>query len=328
MRLSGLAPAALPCLVLYAAAWEVREEILVVVNGHVITRREYLQAVEQGAAALYRMFSGQELDAKLRTTREKTLQGMIDSYVIEDKAADLGLTINDDQLRAWLTSMEKENNIPSDADLERALRSSLGIGLKEYMMRAREDLLKQEVLRKEVFSRIAVEDQELLAYYNDHKDEFREATRFRIRELVLPRGGTPEEQQDAESKLAAIQASLKQGTPFETLVEQYSTAPSRSTGGDLGWLGKGVLRPEVEAAALALKKGQVSPPVKTATDICLVQLTDEEMDKYKPFTEVRAAILAKLQEPKAESAIESYIQSLRIRANIRYMVPRETILKG
>jgi hypothetical protein len=52
------------------------------------------------------------------------------------------------------------------------------------------------------------------------------------------------------------------------------------------------------------------------------------MDKYKPFTEVRAAILAKLQEPKAESAIESYIQSLRIRANIRYMVPRETILKG
>jgi peptidyl-prolyl cis-trans isomerase SurA len=314
MRLSGLAPAALPCLVLYAAAGEVREEILVVVNGHVITRREYLQAVEQGAAALYRMFSGQELDAKLRTTREKTLQGMIDSYVIEDKAADLGLTINDDQLRAWLTSMEKENNIPSDADLERALRSSLGIGLKEYMMRAREDLLKQEVLRKEVFSRIAVEDQELLAYYNDHKDEFREATRFRIRELVLPRGGTPEEQQDAESKLAAIQASLKQGTPFETLVEQYSTAPSRSTGGDLGWLGQ--------------KKGQVSPPVKTATDICLVQLTDEEMDKYKPFTEVRAAILAKLQEPKAESAIESYIQSLRIRANIRYMVPRETILKG
>jgi len=68
--------------------------------------------------------------------------------------------------------------------------------------------------------------------------------------------------------------------------------------------------------------------VTTDKDVYLLQLTDSEMDKAKPFAEVRASILEKLQEPKAQSAIEAYIQGLRIRANIRYMVPKDTILKG
>jgi parvulin-like peptidyl-prolyl isomerase len=89
-----------------------------------------------------------------------------------------------------------------------------------------------------------------------------------------------------------------------------------------------VLRPDLEQAALALKPGQVSAPVVTDRDVSLIQLTDSELDRFKPFADVRAAILEKLQEPKAQNAIETYIQSLRIRANIRYMVPKETILKG
>jgi parvulin-like peptidyl-prolyl isomerase len=316
----------LPCLVL--SAGEIREEILVVVNGHVITQRVYQQAVEQGAAALYREFSGKELDEKLRNAREKILQGLIDTDVLLDKAADLGLAVSDEELHAFVDQIKKENNLTSDADLERALRSSLGIGLQTYLERTRQDMLKQEVLRKEVFSRVAVETQELQAYYQEHKAEYKLPGRFWMRELVLPRGTDPAQEQDTQDKLAAIQAELKKGTPFEQLVERYSTAPSRSTGGDLGWLNQGVLRPDLEEAVLALRKGQVSAPVVTSTDIYLVQLMDAELERYKPFTEVQAAIREKLQEPKAQTAIESYIQSLRIRANIRYMVPRETILKG
>jgi len=326
MNLRGLAPFCIPCLVLCAG--EVREEILVVVNGHIITRRVFQQAVEQGTAALYREFSGQELDSKLRTAREKTLQGLIDSYVLGDKAADLGVVISDDMMRLYVEDVKKQNNFTSDADFERALKGSLGVGLQAYMARARQEQLKQEVLRREVYSRIAVDEQELLAYYQEHRAEYQLPGRFRIRELVLARGTTPEEQKDTDAKLAAIQGELKQGTAFETLVARDSVAPSRSTGGDLGWVDKGVLRPDLEQAAMGLKPGQVSAPVKTDKDVYLVQLVEMDLDRARPFAEVRASILEKLQEPKAQSAIETYIQSLRIRANIRFMVPREMILKG
>jgi len=325
MNLRGFAPFCLPCLIL--SAGEVREEILVVVNGHIITRREFQQAVEQGSAALYREFSGQELDTKLRTARDKTLQGLVDSYVLDDKAADLGVAISDEALRGYVDEIKKQNNFTSDADFERALKGSLGIGLQAYLERSKQDLLKQEVLRREVFSKVAVDEQELLAYYQEHRAEFKLPGRFRIRELVLPKGVTPEQQQETEARLAEIQGELKKGTPFEALVK-YSIAPSKSTGGDLGWLASGVLRPDLEQAVLALKPGQVSAPVVTDKDVCLMQLTEAELDRVRPFAEVRAGILARLQEPKAQTAVEAYIQSLRIRANIRYMVPRETILKG
>ena len=326
MNLRRLAPLCLPCLVLCAG--EVREEILVVVNGHIITKRVFQQAVEQGTAALYREFSGKELDAKLRDAREKTLQGLVDSYVIADKATDLGVVASDEALHDYVDGLKKANNFTSDADFERALKGSLGIGLQTYLVRTKADMVKQEVLRREVFSRIAVEDQELRAYYEEHQADYKQPSRFRIRELVLPKGVSPEEQEDTKTKLAEIQEQIKKGTSFEDLVKQYSTAPSRSTGGDLGWLDKGVLRQDLEEAVLAVKPGQVTAPVETGTDIYLAQLTEAELDKTKPFLDVRASILEKLQEPKAQNAIETYIQSLRIRANIRYMVPKETILKG
>ncbi len=320
LALALLAPAGLHA--------EVREEILVIVNSHIITRRDLTQAVEQQNAALYRQFSGKELDEKLQTAREKTLQGMIDAYLLEDKGDELGSPITDDYVRASIDGIKKENNFATDADLERALKTSLGIGLPEFMKRQKQQATQQFVLQREVFSKVAVEDNELRAYYEDHKEEYRLPSRFRIRELVLAKGATPEEQAAARAKLAEIQAALKAGKSFEELARQNSVSPSKATGGDLGWMNKGFLRASIEDAAVKLKPEQVSAPIETDKDIYLIQLIALEDAPVKDFAEVKAKILEKLQEPKAQNAIEQYLANLRMRANIRYLVPKEQILKG
>lgn len=313
-----------------AAAAEVREEILVIVNGHIITRRTFQQAVEQEHAALYRQYSGKELDEKLRDAREKTLNGLVDAFLIEDKAEDLGLKqrVNDEYMRSVVEDIKKEYNFATDADFERALRTSQGIGLQDYIKLQKRQILSQEVMRQEVFSKVAVEDQELRAYYEDHKDEYRQPSRLHLRELVLAKGATAAEQEAARATLAKVQEALKGGTAFEDLIKQHSTSPSRATGGDLGWMAKGLLRPAIENAALALKPGEVSAPLETDKDIYLVQLISAELDLVKPFAEVRPKILDKLRQPKAENAIQNYLQSLRVRANVRYQVPKEQIFKG
>lgn len=313
-----------------APAAEVREEILVIVNGHIITRRTLQQAVEQEHAALYRQHSGKELDEKLKDARQKTLNGLVDSFLIEDKAEDLGLRqrVNDEYMRTVVEDIKKEYNFATDADFERALRTSQGIGLQDYIKFQKRQILSQEVMRQEVFSKVAVEDQELRVYYEDHKDEYRQPSRFQLRELVLAKGATPAEQEASRATLAKIQEALKKGTSFEELVKEHSTSPSKATAGDLGWMNKGLLRPAIENAALALKPGEVSAPLETDKDIYLVQLISAELDQVKPFAEVRPQILDKLRQPKAENAIQNYLQSLRTRANIRYLVPKEQIIKG
>ncbi len=326
MNIRGLALICVPCVLIGAP--EVREEILVVVNGHVITRRVYQQAVEQETASLYRQFSGKALDEKLKVAREKTLQGLIDNFIIQDKADDLGIKLHEEDIRAFVEDIKKQNNFATDADFERALKGSLGYGLQVYMARTRSDMQKQEVLRREVYSKIAIEDQELRAYYEDHREDYRQTPRFRIRELVLAKGVSPEEQAATRATVAKIQEGLKKGTPFEDLVKEFSVSTSRSTGGDLGWLAKGVLHANIESASLALKPAEVSAPLETDKNVYLVQLIESQIDTIKPFAEVRAQILEKLQEPKAQNAIENYLNGLRIRTNIRYMVPKDEILKG
>ncbi len=299
-----------------------------IVNAHIISRRQFQQSVEQENAALYRQFSGKELDEKLREAREKTLQGLIDAFLVQDKADDLGIKIPDDYLKSVIEDIKKQNNLPTDADLERALRGSVGIGLAEYTKRQKQNILQQEVLRREVFSKVAIEDQELRAYYEDHKDEYKLPSRLRIRELVIPKGATPAEQDAAKAKVEAVRGEIAKGAKFEDLVKQYSEGLSRTTGGDLGWMDKGLLRPDLEKAAIGLKPGEVAGPIASDKDIAFVQLIEAQIDGARPFAEVKDKILEKLQEPKAQNAIEQYMQSLRVRANVRFAVAKDKILQG
>ncbi len=101
-------PLVLPAVAPPMPAGEVREEVLVIVNAHIISRRQFQQAVEQENAALYRQFSGKELDEKLKEAREKTLQGLVDSFLMQDKAEDIGIKIPDEYLKSVIEDIKKQ----------------------------------------------------------------------------------------------------------------------------------------------------------------------------------------------------------------------------
>jgi parvulin-like peptidyl-prolyl isomerase len=91
---------------------------------------------------------------------------------------------------------------------------------------------------------------------------------------------------------------------------------------------RGILLPAIEEAAQALKPDEVSGIIETDIDFIMIQLIASETEGAKPFDAVKGEIRSKLQEPKAENALQLYLQSQRLRANIRYMVPKEQIVKG
>ncbi len=56
---------------------------------------------------------------------------------------------------------------------------------------------------------------------------------------------------------------LKGGGDFAKIAKEKSECPSKQNGGDLGYFGKGMMVPEFEKAAFALKVGEISKPVQT-----------------------------------------------------------------
>ena len=70
-----------------------------------------------------------------------------------------------------------------------------------------------------------------------------------------------------------IYGEVKKGGDFAALARKYSTCPSKSKGGDLGWFGEGQMVKEFEEATKKLSYGAVSRPVRTQFGFHVIKKT-------------------------------------------------------
>lgn len=66
---------------------------------------------------------------------------------------------------------------------------------------------------------------------------------------------------------------LQQGARFEALARDFSTCPSKSKGGDLGWFGPGKMVPAFESAVKRLGVGAISGVVPTQFGFHIIKVT-------------------------------------------------------
>jgi len=66
---------------------------------------------------------------------------------------------------------------------------------------------------------------------------------------------------------------IRQGARFEAIARDFSTCPSKSKGGDLGWFGPGKMVPAFEAALNRMGTGAVSKVVSTQFGFHIIKLT-------------------------------------------------------
>lgn len=72
-----------------------------------------------------------------------------------------------------------------------------------------------------------------------------------------------------------IQKRLQKGVRFEQLAKEYSTCPSKSKGGDLGWFGTGQMVKPFEEAVKKMPRNRPSRPVKTQFGYHIIKKTGE-----------------------------------------------------
>ena len=150
--------------------------------------------------------------------------------------------------------------------------------------------------------------EEAKAHYEANTEAYTVPESFRVRHIFLrgPGEGATEAQatelnKRAQDIMATLQEELRKGTPFADLATKYSDdTASAQEGGDMGWLSKGdIPLPEFEEAALALKPGEVSAPLKTSFGMHLIKLEEKKPVGVRPFAEVKDQIKTKLAQEKA-----------------------------
>ena len=179
------------------------------------------------------------------------LDAMIDQVLIEQAAPRLGITVSDAEVDAEL-ALQEELAAANGTTLEDMLAAQL-YTLDEYRDVLRGLLLAQKV--GEVVADVPPTAEQVHARHILVADE---AT---ARDLI---------------------AQLQQGADFAQLAMEYSLdASSAPSGGDLGWVPRGVLlQPEVEDAIFALAEGELAPePVRSSLGYHVVQTLERVQDR-------------------------------------------------
>lgn len=151
-------------------------------------------------------------------------------------------------------------------------------------VRDAENQIISEIFLTEAVGKRVTEDS-LRAEYEKRKDSLASGDQVKARHILL----------ETEEDARAVIEALNEGGDFAELASDKSTGPSASSGGDLGWFGKGQMVPEFSEAAFGLDPGTfTTEPVKTQFGFHVILVEDRKAGEAPPFEQARQQLSSEM----------------------------------
>lgn len=318
MKVYKLCFAAILAILCFAAPGtaELADRIVAVVNDEVITLSELNRGFEPYAKNIQAGYKGNNPEEVMAKSKAAFLQRLIDQILIEQEAKKAGMgmaSIKDVEVMGVINNMLAQNNASMDTYLKKL--AAEGKTLEDVKKDVKGQLLRMKLLRREVQSKILVTDEEIGEYYDKHRQDYegKEAVHIKLILLPVPAGANKATRESVKEQARQLHTRILKGEPFEQLAAQYSQGPAAAQGGDIGFVERGVILPDVEKAAFSLAVGQVSSVIETETGFQMIAVVDKRGAGLKPMKVVREEIKAALEEEKISKKYDEWIVDIRKR---------------
>ncbi|MCR5066141.1 MAG: peptidylprolyl isomerase [Bacteroidales bacterium] len=149
--------------------------------------------------------------------------------------------------------------------------------MKDLFTKMMRERMLAERVRHELTNNVKITPYEVQQFFNkipaDSVPEIPET--IEVAEIVRKPQINDEERERVKLELNKLRERILNGDRFTTLATLYSEDPgSSSKGGELGFFTRGDMVGEFEAAAFALKPGEVSPVIETQFGFHIIQLIE------------------------------------------------------
>jgi peptidyl-prolyl cis-trans isomerase SurA len=317
------------CVLTAALSAEILEQVLVKVNGEIITQTEFHRIQLAALRELPNQtdpsrLSDAELSKTLAQITPRAIVTVIDEMLLMQRATELGLTVSDAQFTQVLESIRKDNKIESDEAFEAALKSE-GMTIAQLKQMLSKRILIGQVQQREVGSRIDLTEAEERAYYDAHLSEFATTPSVTLREIQVNAEIDPVKKaasvgalDEAREKAAAIRERIVKGEPFEKVAAEVSDSPSKANGGLIGPISRDEMNEELLKMISTMKVGEITPVVNTAAGAQFFQLQSSIESTTLPFEAARARIADRLSSEKMDVEFRKYMARLRSQAIIEW----------
>jgi peptidyl-prolyl cis-trans isomerase SurA len=282
--------------------------------------------------------------------RLNLLLRMIDSEIVDQRAAKLNLSASDEDVNAQLIELKAPY---TEEEFAKRLKQQ-NMTLDDLKKQIRRKLTSDKLFNKEIESKINITDADINSYYAQHKSEFNVIEpQYHLAWIVVTTGPSQQagnlqnnkatSDADARKKIQAIHNRLATGEDFGSLAMNYSEDPNtNSSAGDMGFIGQSALQQRDLATFAAISKlqpGQVTDilpvyggagPTQRAMGYAIYKLLEREPAGQRELNNpsVQQHIRQGLRESHAQLLRLAYNETLRDNAKIRNYFAEEILKQG
>jgi peptidyl-prolyl cis-trans isomerase C len=252
-------------------------------------------------------------DDELRRLRTEVASDMVDDLLVKRFLLQQGMKVTPEEIDRYLAAFQK--------NLTARGKTFTGF-LKET--RQTEAKLREswaDILMLNAYVKKTVSEEQLRRFYEANKDYF-DGVEVKASHILVRFGSKmlPGEQAVAMRKLQSLRAELASGRmAFAAAARIHSQCPSAADGGDLGYIPRrGMFGDDrLNAAAFALKVGEISDVVETDLGLHLITVTDRKPGRPSTFEKC----VDDVRDTMAEDIRRDLVEKLRKESPVKISVP-------
>ena len=296
-------------IILFSVSAYADDVVVAKVNGAVFTQKDLEAEVDRLIPqATFHRNVPQE---KRKFYYDKAIEALVNRELQYQDAVAKGMEIDKEKLNAQMENIRKRFKSPEEY---KAALEKEGITEEKVRAQVQKEMLVQNMVVKKVTEASKISEKDLKEYYEKNASKFKQPESVKLR-LISTKD---------EKKAQDILARIKAGEDFGDLAYKMSEDNYRVKSGDIGYMHKGRMLPEIEEAAFKLKVGEMSDLIKAENNWYIIKLEDKKPEHQLSFEEAKDKLKKELETTRAQELKEAWITDLRAKAKIEVLLKTET----
>jgi len=298
-------------MILFSTAAYSEDTIVAKVNGTVFTKKDLEIEVDRLIPKM--TFHRNVSEDKRKLYYDKAIEELVNRELQYQDAVAKGMQPEKEKVNAQMEKIRSRFKSPEEykAGLEKE-------GLTEEKLRVQieKEMLVQTVNAKKV-TEAQLSEKDVKEYYEKNPSKFKQPDSVKLRLISTT----------DEKKAQEILTKIKAGEDFGDIAYKMSEDPYRVKSGDIGYMHRGRMLPEIEEAAFKLKVGEVSDLIKVEKAWYIIKLEDKKPEHTLSFEEIKDKLKKELESTRAQEIKEKWIADLRAKAKIEILLKTEAAEK-
>ena len=300
------------------------DRVVAVVNDDVITLSEVEKAGRNFFARIRDQAPADEQEMALEKGRKDVLNSLIDKMIVNQKAVELSITVDESEIDSSIEQILARNNVTLQ-DFRKEL-ATMNISEQDYRNDLRDQILQSKLIGFQVRSRIVILEDDMKKYYENEYTHGTGGNGYNILQMGFSWNNEKQDsgtKEEARKTAEEIRARVLAGESFSELAKSYSNLPSAADGGSIGYLKKDEMSGYMRETVLAMKPGEISPIVDTGSAFQffkLLSVRDGDMVIKAPYDSVKGEIREMLYRQEMEEQYAEWVKSLREQAYIEVIL--------